>query len=245
MAGKYAVTKERTIAARIFGAMRAEFVGTFWLVFLPTMAATAAGAYASIAGPALNSLAVAAAFGLTLLALVWMYAPVSGAHFNPAVTLGLLLTKQIKLPLAILYWIGQIAGGILGSGLTHLLASGLSGARSTGYGVTLPADGINFLAAGAIELIGTAFLVAVIMAAAVDGRSKGNPAIAISTALFLLVLTLGAYTGGAFNPARALGPMLWSGHLEQFPVYLIAELAGGVIGAFVHQKSFMPIDKPQ
>ncbi len=217
-------------------AAAAELVGTFFLVYAGTATATAAALDKSIAGTAPDSLAVALAFGLTLTAVVAALGNVSGAHVNAAVTVGLAVTRRFPWRFVPAYLAAQLVGAVLGAGATWITYG--SRARSqASLGATLPRAGVSDLRSVAVEALITFLLVFVVIATAGDDRVPfAAAAPAIGFALVAAVLIGGPVTGGAVNPDRALGPMLLSGHLHGFWIYLVGPLLGGVVAAVVYDR---------
>ena len=214
----------------------AELVGTFFLVYTGTATAVAATTGATIAGEAPDSLSVALAFGLVLAALVGALGPVSGAHLNPAVTLGLSVIGKFPWRFAPTYMTAQLIGAILGAMATWLTL-GAAARDQARLGATYPAEGISDGRAFLVEAFITFLLVFVIVAVATDDRA--NVAVAstsIGFALVAAVLIGGPSTGGAANPVRALGPMIVSFDLSSAWVYLLAPLVGGVAAALLYDK---------
>jgi len=202
----------------------AEAVGTFALVF----AGCGAIMVDSDTG-ALGHVGVAISFGLVIMVMIYAVGHISGAHFNPAVTLGFVLTRHFPLPRVGLYWAAQMAGALVAA---LLLRASLG--NVAGVGVTLPSgsDGQAFL----WEAVLSFFLMFVIMAVATDTRAVGEAAaIAIGGTVGLDAMFGGPVTGASMNPARSLGPAIASGELSSIWVYLAAPLLGAAAAAFVYQ----------
>ena len=215
----------------------AELIGTAILVFAGTSVATAAILERATAGPSYDSLAIALVFGLALAALVGALGHVSGAHLNPAVTLGLAATNRFPRPYVPAYIVAQLLGGIIGSLATWLTYGGPARATAK-LAATYPADGVGDFRALLVEILVTFILVFVIMAVATDDRvpSAAIAPIAVGFALALGVFIAGPVTGGAVNPARALGPMIVAGDLSSFWLYILGPIIGGVLAAFVYDR---------
>jgi MIP family channel proteins len=202
----------------------AEAVGTFALVF----AGCGAIMVDSDTG-ALGHVGVAISFGLVIMVMIYAVGHISGAHFNPAVTLGFALTRHFPLPRVGLYWAAQMAGALVAA---LLLRASLG--NVAGVGVTLPSgsDGQAFLWAAVLSF----FLMFVIMAVAPAPRAVGEAAaIAIGGTVGLDAMFGGPVTGASMNPARSLGPAIASGELSSIWVYLAAPLLGAAAAAFVYQ----------
>ncbi len=212
----------------------AEFIGTFTLIFI----GAGAGALIGAAGPA-GLVGVALAHGLVVLVCACAYGPVSGGHVNPAVTVGVLAAGAIGLGEAIAYIAVQILGGVAGAELLRFVLGG----TSTGLGVPALAKALAVgsatltvtPAAGfVIEAALAFFLVTAVLSTAVAGRTGHLAPLAIGLTLTLNILMGGPLTGAAFNPARALGPMVAAGNFTDAWLYAIAPLVGAVIAAVVH-----------
>ncbi|MHB9037147.1 MAG: MIP/aquaporin family protein [Armatimonadota bacterium] len=218
----------------ILRACVAEAVGTFILVFAGTAVATAAILNRPITGATYNSLAVGLAFGVTVAALISALGHVSGAHFNPAVTLALSCTGKFPWKCVPMYIFGQFTGAILAA-IAVLLTYGES-ARSVAFlAATYPAAGVTDSQAFLMEALITFILVFVIVAVATDERATSSSAsAAIGFALTAVILIGGPVSGAAVNPARALGPMIVAGKFTAFWVYLIAPVVGGIIAAWFY-----------
>jgi aquaporin Z len=204
----------------------AELVGTFALVFV------AMGSIAFIQSNLL--VGVALANGLTIAVMASAVGHISGGHFNPAVTLGFLVTRRIGPALAALYWLAQIAGAVLGAlALRALFPSEAN--LDTGVPVVNPA--INDLQGVAIEALLTFFLVWVIFATAVDpgGAFKTISGLAIGLTVAIGVLATGPLTGAAMNPARALGPEIVFNSWDDFWVYLVGPPVGAAVAALAYE----------
>lgn len=178
---------------------------------------------------ALGHVGVAISFGLVIMVMIYAVGHISGAHFNPAVTLGFALSRHFPLPRVGLYWAAQMAGALVAA---LLLRASLG--NVAGVGVTLPSgsDGQAFL----WEAVLSFFLMFVIMAVATDTRAVGEAAaIAIGGTVGLDAMFGGPVTGASMNPARSLGPAIASGELSSIWVYLAAPLLGAAAAAFVYQ----------
>lgn len=201
----------------------AELLGTFTLVFVGCAAVTVAGETGGLPVAAL-------AHGLVLVGLIYTYGHISGAHFNPAVTAGLLVGGKITLVSAAYYWVAQFAGGILGAlVLSIILGSNANLGPTTG---TLTTSSV--WSAALFEAIMTFFLVSAVYQTAAFSRAGINAAIAIGFTLAGSIFAGGAYTGASLNPARTLGPALVMGDLSYLIPYLIGIFAGGIIAGLVH-----------
>ena len=201
-------------------ALTAEFVGTFTLIFIGAGGATISG----------SLVAVAFAHGLVVLGLAYAYGHISGTHINPAVTVGLLVGGQIEIGAAFGYIIAQLAGGIAGAAA---LAFAL-GEKAGALGATVPAEGIGTGQAFFIEVFLTFLLVNAIYHTAVSGKAGNMAPVAIGLTLTFCILMGGPLTGASLNPARSLGPALFSNAataMSTLWIYFVACPLGGILAA--------------
>jgi len=215
----------------------AELLGTFLLVFVGVGTAVLSGGAAGVLG-------VAAAFGLTLLVLVYAIGPISGCHINPAVTLGVLVSGRMTLPKAIGYWIAQFVGGIIAAGAIYGIAQGLPGGYNAaaggmganGYGDHSPMQ-YALLSGLFVELIGTFLLVLTVLAATDVKAPAGFAGLAIGMALFLGNLLAIPVTNASINPARSFGPATFVGGwaMAQVWLFIAIPLVGGLCAAIVYK----------
>lgn len=214
----------------------AEFVGTFILIFAGTAVATGAILDQGTAGPAYDSLAVALAFGLALLVIVASIGHISGAHVNPAVTLGLAATGKVPWNYVPVYIVAQLSGAIFGSIATWITFG--SAARSeANLAATFPTQGVGDFRALLVEILVTFILVFVVISVATDDRVPPAVApIAVGAALATGVFIAGPVTGGSLNPARSLGPMIVSGQFSSVWIYILGPIIGGVGAAFLYDR---------
>jgi aquaporin Z len=222
----------------------AEFLGTAILVFFAVGVATLMFGFKFDGGSvAAGVVATALAFGLTLLALVYMIGPISGCHVNPAVTIGALLAGRIPLVEAAGYWIAQFAGGIVGAlalwgtfSSSPMYSRTVTGLGTDGYGSE---SMIHIGVGGALifEIVMTAIFVFVILRVTSATGNAATAAIAIGLTLTVVHLLGIPITGTSVNPARSLGPALVVGGtaLSQVWVFIVAPLAGGVLAAGLHR----------
>jgi MIP family channel proteins len=232
-------------ASHLVGAAIAELVGTFILVFGGTAVAVAAILARPTAGGAYGSLAVALAFGLALAIVVASIGHVSGAHVNPAVTLGMAAAGKFPWNYTPVYIGAQLVGAVLAALATWLTFGG-AGARSEArLAATYPAQGVGDLQAFLVEILITFILVFVVMAVATDERAPAAIApIAVGFALAVGVFIAGPVTGGSVNPARSLGPMLVAGDLTSVWLYILGPIIGGVLGAVLYDRFMAQTEAP-
>jgi MIP family channel proteins len=220
---------------RIAPKLLAEFIGTFAFVFIGAGAAAVVGDGVGLPG----IVAIAFAHGLTIMVFAFAYGSISGAHMNPAVTVGVLAAGAMRPGEAAGYIVSQLIGGIAGA----LFLSAVLGGTGTGLGTPALA---HDLALGAttltiapaqgfmIEAVLAFFLVTVVLSTAVAGRAGGFAPLAIGMTLTLNIIMGGALTGAAFNPARALGPMVVTGHFTEVWLYMAAPIVGAIVAAMLH-----------
>jgi len=204
-------------------AVAAEAIGTFALVFF------GCGAIMVDAdGGGFGGIGVSLAFGLVVMAMVYALGHISGAHLNPAVTLGFALGRHFPWRQAPAYWTAQLAGAVVAA-----LALRASLGDIADVGATAPSGSVaqSFV----WEVLLTATLLLVVMAVATDTRAVGEAAaIAIGGTIALASLVGGPVSGASLNPARSLGPALASGELTSLWVYLAAPLVGAAVGTLVY-----------
>ncbi|HLV90273.1 MAG: aquaporin [Acidimicrobiales bacterium] len=200
----------------------AELLGTMILVAVGSLGILAVG---GAGGPA-EIVAIALAFGLALFAGISALGHVSGGHFNPAVTLAMLVDKRISLSDAIGYWVGQIAGGVVGSAVI-LAAAGQDGVAMTNTGYDELSRAIT------VEVLLTAVFVWVIMA--VTRKAGSHVPLTIGLTLVMVHLAGIPFSGASVNPARSFGPAVISGEFTNIGVYLYAPLIGGLIAAVLYR----------
>lgn len=215
--------KERLDRAALRRAL-AEAVGTFGLVF----AGTGAIVINSVTGGVIGHIGIALTFGLIVMAMIYATGHISGAHINPAVTIGFWATRHFPTELVPVYLVAQLTGAVLAS-LTLLTMFG----DVASLGATLPHG--SAMQAFALEGVLTFFLMFVIMAVATDVRAVGQAAaIAIGGTVGLEALFAGPISGASMNPARSLAPALVSGTWEAQWVYVLAPTAGALLGAMTY-----------
>jgi MIP family channel proteins len=232
-------------ASHIVGAAIAELVGTFILVFGGTAVAVGAILARPTAGPAYDSLAVALAFGLALAAVVAAVGHVSGAHVNPAVTLGMAATGKFPWQYTPHYVGAQLVGAVLAAFATWVTFGGAGARGEAKLAATYPAQGVGDLQAFVVEIFITFILVFVVMAVATDQRAPAAIApIAVGFALAVGVFIAGPVTGGSVNPARSLGPMIVAGDLTSFWLYILGPIIGGVLAALLYDRTMAQTEGP-
>lgn len=207
----------------------AELIGTMVLVLMGCGAAVFAGAGQPFAS--VGTLGVAFAFGLSVLAMVYTIGKISGCHINPAITLGLLLSKKISGKDAGLYMVFQIIGAIIGSSILYILAHD-SGSTTTLTG----ANGYtNLLHAFVAETVFTFIFVLVVLGVTSKGADNKFAGVAIGLTLVLVHIVCIPITGTSVNPARSIGPAIFQGGeaLSQLWLFIVAPFIGAAISAVV------------
>ena len=190
----------------------AELIGTFFLVFFGTGSAVVTllidDGVIGLLGGLGDWLAIGLAFGLTVMACIYLFGKISGAHLNPAVTIGLLVSKNISLIDSVYYIVAQAIGAVLGS-LLLFVCLGAPAVTIGGLGATAPGLSVGYIPAMIAECIGTFFLMLVVMGVAVDKKADpGVAGISIGMTVAAVIIVLGAFTGASINPARTFGPYL-------------------------------------
>lgn len=183
---------------------------------------------------------MALAFGLTVLTMAYAVGPISGGHFNPAVTIGLVVAKRFDQKDAPAYIGAQVVGAVVAAAVLLVVASGVDGFSasdgfaSNGFGEFSP-GGYSMLACLVAEVVLTAFFLLVILGSTAKQAASGFAPIAIGLALTLIHLISIPVTNTSVNPARSTGPALFAGgdHLVQLWLFWVAPIAGAVLGALI------------
>lgn len=220
--------------------LAAEFLGTFWLVLGGCGSAVLAAAFP---GVGIGLMGVALAFGLTVVTMAYAVGHISGAHFNPAVTVGLVSAGRFKIGDAVGYIVVQVLGAIAAAGVLAYVASGkpgfdvvTSGLASNGYAEHSPGH-YSLAAAVVTEFVMTFFFLIVILGATGRRAPAGFAPLAIGLALTVIHLVSIPVTNTSVNPARSTGPALFVGGwaLSQLWLFWVAPLAGAVVAGIVHR----------
>jgi len=209
--------------SRLYQKCVAEFIGTFALVFFGCGSIMAVERFASPA------YAIPLMFGAVVAVMIYTVGHISGAHFNPAVTLAFAVTRHLPIRQVIPYWLAQFLAGIAAmTVLALIMPTGQS------YGATIPSGSVG--AAFAWEVILSAFMMLVIIAVATDTRAEGVMAgIAIGTIVALCAFLGGPVSGASMNPARSLAPAMFQGAMGTIWIYFTAPCMGTILGAVIYQ----------
>jgi len=197
----------------------AEFIGTFALVF----AGTGAIIINDVSDGAVTNVGVGLTFGMIVLTMIYAVGDVSGAHLNPAVTVGFFAARRLEGRMILPYLLSQLSGALAAS----LLLRGLFPQHAT-LGLTAPAG--PALQSLILEIILTALLMFVILNVSTGAKERGITAgIAVGSVIALEALFAGPISGASMNPARSLAPALVSQHLANLWIYLVAPVAGALV----------------
>ena len=213
----------------------AEALGTLILVLFGCGAAV-------IAGPAIGFTGIALAFGLAIVAAAYGLGAISGAHLNPAVSLGMVAAGRMSVEDFIGYAVAQIIGATLGAGILYLIASGKADYTVAGNGLGQNGYGAGYLgeyslsAALIFEAVMTFIFVTVILGATATGAPGAMAGLAIGLTLAAIHLVGINVTGVSVNPARSIGPALFVGGkaMADLWVFIVAPLAGGLLAGLAH-----------
>jgi aquaporin Z len=178
------------------------------------------------------------AHGLVILTFAYAYGHISGAHFNPAVTIGLWVGKQVDTMTAALYIVVQLVGGIVGA----LMLSVVLGGADSGLGATNLAADVSPIQGVIVEAILTFLLVNAIFNTAVSGKAGNLASVAIGLTLALAIMMGGPLTGASLNPARTLGPALIAGNFADIWLYFVGPILGSIAAALLYMNLLKPQD---
>lgn len=217
-----------------------EFIGTFILVF----AGCGAIVVETLTG-ALGHTGIALTFGFVVTALIYTFGHISGAHFNPAVTISFTLMDEFDRKNLLPYIIAQVTGAILAClFLLLLFAEEIGGAKELAYyGTTIPRG--SWYQSFGFEFMLTFILMLVIYGSAVHGKAiKSFAGIAIGFTVGLEAMFAGPICGASMNPARSIGPALVSGNLDSLWLYIVAPIIGSVVAGIIYIK-YIKCKNPQ
>ncbi len=207
----------------IYNKLIAEFIGTFALVLI--------GGAAVIQSSDTGLLGIAFAHGFTVMVMIYAFGSISGAHINPAVTIGVYLSNAINLKEASLYILVQLMGAIFGAYLLTIFF----GTSDLNMGAIAPSESVNFINAFLIELTLTFFLVNAVLHCAIDNKAGNLAGLAIGSTLFICILAGGPLTGASLNPARSFGPMLVTGNFGYIILYFFGPISGSILASLVYK----------
>lgn len=216
----------------------AEFFGTFWLVFGGCGAAVIAAAFPELG---IGFVGVALAFGLTVLTMVYAVGGISGGHFNPAVSVGLLVAGRFEARELVPYVVAQLIGAVAAGAVLYLVVSGradftsVGGFASNGYGTASP-GGYSMTSALVIEVLLTFFFLLIILGSTSNRVPAGFAPIAIGLALTLIHLISIPVTNTSVNPARSTGVALFAEGpaLAQLWLFWVAPIVGAALAGIVY-----------
>ena len=216
-------------------ALTAELVGTFWLVL-------GGCGTAVLAGSVMGTLGISVAFGLSVLTGAYALGHISGGHFNPAVTLGLVVSKRFDQQKAAGYVAAQLVGAILAALVILIVANGVDGFSATESGFAANGfddqspGGYNLLAALVIEVVLTAVFLVVILGVTAKQASPGFAGLSIGLCLTLIHLISIPVTNTSVNPARSTSQAIFAGsdYISQLWLFWLAPLAGAALGALLY-----------
>lgn len=215
----------------------AEFFGTFWLVLGGCGSAVLAASFPELG---IGLLGVSLAFGLTVLTIAYGLGHISGAHLNPAVTIGLWTGGRMETKEVLPYILSQIAGGIVAAAILYIIATGngsdIGSFAANGYGEHSP-GGYSMTAAIVSELVMTFMFLLIILGATDDKAPKGFAGIAIGLALTLIHLISIPVTNTSVNPARSISQALFVGDwaLAQLWLFIVVPILGAVLAGLVYK----------
>ena len=226
----------------------AEFIGTFWLVLGGCGSAVLAAAFPNVG---IGLLGVAFAFGLSVVTGAYALGPISGAHFNPAVSIGLWAGGRFPASRVAPYVATQVAGAIVAAAVLYFIASGkpgfdiAGGLASNGYAEHSP-GGYSLAAALMTEVVMTFMFLIVILGSTHARAPVGFAGLAIGFALVLIHLISSPVTNTSVNPARSTGPALFVGGwaIHQLWLFWVAPIAGALLAGWAY-RALLQEDEPQ
>lgn len=216
----------------------AEFIGTFWLTLGGCGSAVLAAAFPEIG---IGLVGVSLAFGLTVVTGAYALGPISGGHFNPAVSVGLAMGGRFSWGELPGYVIAQVLGAIVGGGILYVIATGKAGAQlggfaTNGFGTHSP-GGYSMTAALVTEVVMTALFLIVILGATAKRAAPGFAGLAIGLCLTLIHLISIPVTNTSVNPARSTGVAVFGPDIamQQLWLFWLAPIVGALIGAVLYK----------
>jgi len=232
----------------VFSKLSAEFIGTFWLVLGGCGSAVIAAGFPNVG---IGLLGVSLAFGLTVVTGAYALGPISGGHFNPAVSVGLWSGGRFPASMLLPYIVAQVLGGIVGAGVLYLIASGspefslAGGFASNGYAEHSPGH-YSLVAALVCEVVMTFMFLVIILGTTHKRAPVGFAGIAIGLGLTLIHLISIPVTNTSVNPARSTGTALFVGGwaIQQLWLFWLAPIVGAAIAGFVSKALEGSIEEP-
>ena len=218
--------------------LSAEFLGTFWLVFGGCGSAVLAAAFPQLG---IGFVGVSLAFGLTVLTAAYALGPISGGHFNPAVSVGLVVGKRFSASELPGYVIAQVLGAVAAAGVLYLIVSGkvgfegVGGFATNGFGDNSPGK-FSMMSVLITEVVLTAIFLIVILGATAQRAADGFGGLAIGLCLTLIHLVSIPVSNTSVNPARSTGPALFAqtSALGDLWLFWAAPIVGAIIGALIY-----------
>lgn len=215
----------------------AECFGTFVLVFFGVGSAVLAGGDIGFTG-------ISFAFGISVIAMAYSIGQISGAHLNPAVSMGALVAGRINAKDFVAYSVSQTIGAIIAAAVVYIIATGklagydvaASGLGQNGWGEGY-GGGFSMTAAFIFEVVATAVFLVVILGVTAESGNGAMAGLVIGLTLVMIHLVGIPVTGTSVNPARSIGPALFAGPvaLSQLWLFIVAPLIGGALGGFLHK----------
>jgi len=232
----------------VLSKLSAEFLGTFWLVLGGCGSAVLAAAFPEVG---IGLLGVSLAFGLTVLSGAYALGPISGGHFNPAVSVGLCTGGRFPSKLLLPYIVAQVLGGVVGAGVLFLIASGKAdfslagGFASNGYGAHSP-GGYSLVAGFVCEVVMTFMFLIIILGTTHKRAPVGFAGLAIGLGLTLIHLISIPVTNTSVNPARSTATALFVGGwaIQQLWLFWLAPVIGAAIAGVVHTALLEGVEEP-
>jgi aquaporin Z len=218
----------------------AEFFGTFWLVLGGCGSAVLAAAFPDVG---IGLLGVSLAFGLTVVTMAYGIGHISGAHLNPAVSIGLFIGGRFEGKKLLPYILSQILGGIVGAAVLYIIATGNSSAvgdfAANGYGEHSP-GGFSLMAALVCEVVMTFFFLFIILGSTYEKAPRGFAGLAIGLTLALIHLISIPVTNTSVNPARSISQALFVGDwaIGQLWLFIVAPTVGAAMAGIVYKTVF-------
>ena len=224
----------------------AEFIGTFALVFFGSVSVTIFTAVLGLSSPASTFVGIAFAHGLILMVMVYAIGYISGCHINPAITITAVALRKLEIDDGIAYIVAQVLGATLAGWAHALILPGVG--KLINFGTPAPSNviGQSNVTAVVVEAIITFFLMFSVYAVLYTGKvPAGASGVLIGMTLTADILIAGPLTGGAANPARALGPAIAAGTYQTLWVYWVGPIIGALLAGFLYQYLLSPEGQPR